>query len=227
MNPMNAHVQTHATADQDASTAAYLSALCDGEISAQELQALLADEGMPPEAYGQWHSYQVIGAALRAEMPAVSSTDPARFLAGVRAGMHTDAVRPLAVSATPVQVTPTSLSAANESVFRWKLVAGFASLAAVTAVAWQLLVSVGDVSSPQLVQAPTSTPPAVVPVLAERQPSNETAPQTLSVGTDRGVIIRDAGLERLLAEHRQHGGMSALQNPTGFIRNATYDADAR
>ena len=49
----------------------------------------------------------------------------------------------------------------------------------------------------------------------------------MAVDTRQGTVIRDAGLERLLAEHRQHGGMSALQNPTGFIRNATYDADAR
>jgi sigma-E factor negative regulatory protein RseA len=40
-------------------------------------------------------------------------------------------------------------------------------------------------------------------------------------------VIRDAQLEALLAEHRQHGGMSALQTPTGFIRNATYDAAGR
>ncbi|MBC7954750.1 MAG: hypothetical protein H7Y33_02615 [Cytophagales bacterium] len=56
------------------------------------------------------------------------------------------------------------------------------------------------------------------------------APSTASpvvVSTDRGVLIRDAQLEALLAEHRQHGGMSALQMPSGFIRNATYDAGGR
>ena len=42
-----------------------------------------------------------------------------------------------------------------------------------------------------------------------------------------GRILAEMEVEALLAEHRQHGGMSALQNPTGFIRNATYDTDAR
>ena len=37
----------------------------------------------------------------------------------------------------------------------------------------------------------------------------------------------DEVLEALLAEHRQHGGMSALQMPSGFIRNATYEAAGR
>jgi sigma-E factor negative regulatory protein RseA len=49
----------------------------------------------------------------------------------------------------------------------------------------------------------------------------------VAVSTGQGVVIRDARLEELLAEHRQHGGMSALQMPTGFIRGATYDASDR
>ena len=47
------------------------------------------------------------------------------------------------------------------------------------------------------------------------------------VSTSQGTLIRDPALERQLAEHRQHGGVSAFQTSTGFIRNATYDADAR
>lgn len=50
---------------------------------------------------------------------------------------------------------------------------------------------------------------------------------SVAVNTGQGVLIRDAQLEALLAEHRQHGGMSALQTPSGFIRNATYDAAGR
>ena len=49
----------------------------------------------------------------------------------------------------------------------------------------------------------------------------------VAVNTGQGVVIRDAQLEALLAEHRQHGGMSALQMPSGFIRNATYEAAGR
>ena len=38
-------------------------------------------------------------------------------------------------------------------------------------------------------------------------------------------VLRDARLEQLLAEHRQYGGMSALQMPAGFLRDATHTAD--
>jgi sigma-E factor negative regulatory protein RseA len=44
------------------------------------------------------------------------------------------------------------------------------------------------------------------------------------VQTAQGQVLRDVRLEELLAEHRQYGGMSALQMPAGFLRNATYDA---
>ena len=40
-------------------------------------------------------------------------------------------------------------------------------------------------------------------------------------------LLRDARLEQLLTDHRQFAGQSALQGPTGFIRNATYDASER
>ena len=65
--------------------------------------------------------------------------------------------------------------------------------------------------------------PAIAPVVA-----NATTPSSaVVVNTGQGPLIRDARLEELLAEHRQNGSMSALQMPTGFIRNATYDAAGR
>jgi sigma-E factor negative regulatory protein RseA len=41
------------------------------------------------------------------------------------------------------------------------------------------------------------------------------------------VMIRDPQLDALLAAHRQFGGTSALQMPTGFLRNATFEEGAR
>jgi sigma-E factor negative regulatory protein RseA len=49
----------------------------------------------------------------------------------------------------------------------------------------------------------------------------------LAINTRQGVLLRDAELEALMAEHRQHGGVSALQMPAGFLRNATFDSNAR
>jgi sigma-E factor negative regulatory protein RseA len=40
-------------------------------------------------------------------------------------------------------------------------------------------------------------------------------------------MIRDPQIDALLAAHRQFGGTSALQAPTGFLRNATFEEGAR
>jgi len=37
------------------------------------------------------------------------------------------------------------------------------------------------------------------------------------------LMIRDPQLDALLAAHRQMGGTTALQMPSGFLRNATFD----
>ena len=36
-------------------------------------------------------------------------------------------------------------------------------------------------------------------------------------------MVRDARLEELLAAHKQFGATSALQEPSGFLRNATFE----
>ena len=93
--------------------------------------------------------------------------------------------------------------AANASVFRWKLAAGFASIAAVAAVGWQVL----------LVQAPT----AIAPQLAQTA-----APNVVAVAAQDGktVMLRDPNLDALLTLHEQYGTRPSLQVPAEFLRNA-------
>jgi sigma-E factor negative regulatory protein RseA len=40
-------------------------------------------------------------------------------------------------------------------------------------------------------------------------------------------MIRDPRLDELLAAHKQFGGASALQQPAGFLRNATFQPAGR
>jgi sigma-E factor negative regulatory protein RseA len=100
---------------------------------------------------------------------------------------------------------------ANDSSYRWKLLAAVASVAAVLAVSWGII-STGDNggNAPQLVQ---SAPP-VLPDVALAT----VVPQ---------VMLRDPHLDALLAAHKQFGGTSALQMPAGFLRNATFEGPAR
>lgn len=212
---------SHATTPAD-SHAECLSALCDGDISATELEALMNE---PAHVLCErWHAYQVIGSVLRGDEPVVAARASADFLSGVRAGLAAEVMPAPALSPAPLASVASASPAANDSIFRWKLVAGLASVAAVAAVGWNVLLTAPGAAMPAA-QLARSADPAASPVLVTTAATE--AGQTVLVDTRQGRLIRDVGLERLLAEHRQHGGMSALQNPTGFIRNATYDADAR
>ncbi|MBL0919796.1 MAG: sigma-E factor negative regulatory protein [Hydrogenophaga sp.] len=204
-----------------------VSALCDGALSAQEFDELLAhcrdDDGVP----ARWHGYQLIGEVLRGQPSVLPACSPSAFLDRLHAGLKSETPAPRAPLVSPMpQVRG---AAANDAVFRWKLVSGLASVVAVAAIGWNLLVVTEPAARGAAELAQSVPAAAVVPVAAAvpaaAVPAAESRPVVVS--TPQGQVIRDAALERLLAEHRQHGGMSAFQTSTGFIRNATYDADAR
>lgn len=202
-----------------------LSAMVDSELDARGCDALLGS--LESDALSNWHAYQVIGDVLRGHPDPTGNRSATDFLAAVRLGLEDNDVR---VTAQPRPVVNVAVAtsgagrrdAANDAVFRWKLVAGFASLAAVMAVSWSVVSgSNGAAAGAQLA---SNAPAAVTTTAATAAPAVNVP---VAVSTGQGVLIRDAQLEALLAEHRQHGGMSALQMPSGFIRNATYEAAGR
>jgi len=91
---------------------------------------------------------------------------------------------------------------------------GCASVAAFAAVTWSVLGTAPGIApvSPQLASAPVSRQEVDATVLAR---------------SSAGVMLRDARLDELLAAHRQFGGATALQNPAGFLRNATFEGSSR
>jgi sigma-E factor negative regulatory protein RseA len=214
-----------------------LSALADGELRTDDewAQCLAAADSGDAEWTTRLAGYQVIGDVLRGTNPVLGAQKPTDFLAGVRTRLAAEEVRPTPAPALrPVAATTSAVTghvrapAANDAVFRWKLVAGFASLAAVMAVSWTLLgTSPGSTGSPtgggQM--ALLSNPQGAAQVQTAGAASQ--TGQDVLVNTPQGMVIRDAQLEERLAEHRQYGGMSALQMPAGFLRNATYDAPGR
>ncbi len=108
----------------------------------------------------------------------------------------------------PTVVVGHNATAANDS--RWKLVAGFASVAAVGAMAWALVAQPRGESA--LV---ASTSPAT-------QAAGELVAQPVLVGGQSAVMLRDAAVMERLAQHRQLGhGM--LHGNAGFLRNATFE----
>jgi len=104
--------------------------------------------------------------------------------------------------------------AANDGAFRWKMVAGVASVAAFAAVGWSVLATGAS---------PAFTTPAQLAI----SPQQSGDSVTVLTRAEPGVMIRDPKLDELLAAHRQFGGASALQSSAGFLRSATFEGPAR
>lgn len=210
------------TMNDDAMMREHLSALADGELRGEEFVRTMAYAGTH-EGQASWRLYHLIGDAMRSS-EAVRAADPA-LLERLREQLALEP-RPGGATAATVlaQVAPPAGdaaraqdAAANASVFRWKLAAGFASLAAVAALGWNAYVGLGGEAAPQGAQLAAAQPAALAPALVAANGGPE-GPQ---------IMIRDPRLDELLAAHKQFGSTSALQMPAGFLRNATFEAPAR
>lgn len=193
-------------------TSELMSALADGQLGGEDFAAALHASRHDDSAAACWDTYHLIGDALRSSH-GVRGADPA-FLnrlnqrlaqeLALGAGPHFAGSAQPVVQDSPLALPPHRGEAANDGDFRWKVVAGFASLAAVSAIAWNAASLLAPASAPQLAQAPAPQ-------------------QVVVVASPQGPVVRDARLEELLAAHKQLGGTSALQEPSGFLRNATFE----
>ncbi len=204
----------------DPLTCELLSALADGELAGAEFAvAFEACQRDGDAAFASWSAYHLIGDVLRSPVSGLRAAD-AQFLARFNQRFNQRLNQPLGGQAyaqdskaysaglepvaQKIQPAMVRRAASNDGSFRWKLVAGFASLAAVASVVWNISGLSSPASTAQLAQAQ-------VPL------------QQVFVASPQGPVLRDARLEELLAAHRQLGGRSALQEPSGFLRNATFE----
>lgn len=188
-----------------------ISAMADGQLQGEAFARGVEVAAGDPVALEAWHTYHLIGDVLRSGELA-AGTVPSAFLGRLQIRLQQEqslAARPQADDRFAPTVTPEAAQrvAANEASFRWKLVAGFASLAAMAAIGWTVAGSFAG--KPEQAQ------------LASVQG------HTVVTGSERGAMIRDPRLDEFLAAHRQLGGASALQTPAGFLRNATFEGPAR
>jgi len=184
-----------------------ISALADGQLRGEAFARGVEAAALDPAALEAWHTYHLIGDVLRSgELTA--GTMPTAFLGRLQLRLQQEQ-KLAAVGQLPVPEVPVRRQeAANDSSFRWKLVAGFASLAAMAAIGWT--VAGGLAAKPEQGQLATGA-----------------GEKTILAGTERGPMIRDPQLDEFLAAHRQLGGASALQMPAGFLRNATFEGPNR
>ena len=200
-----------------------VSALMDGQLSGA--QAAMAVQSMAStEARECWHVYHLVGDVLRSTDLAACGHDAA-FVARLAARLQheTPAFEALPALAKPA-MPDVARPAANDGVFRWKLVAGLASFAAVAAIGWGALGSIGPQPGAGA-QLARSAAPAVgtTQVMALAAP----VPAASQAADMAPVMLRDARLDELLAAHRQTVGASALGNAAGFLRNATFEGPGR
>jgi sigma-E factor negative regulatory protein RseA len=179
-----------------------VSTLVDGEF---EMPVDL--NNLDGSIHADWNVYQTIGEVIRAPRSdatvAIYGADPA-FLQRLAQRLDKEKIQPpTAVSA--YLVAKPQPAAANDSTFRWKLVAGLASFGAMAAVGWSLV----------------GVPATLPEQLAKTAPGTE-----LVVASPQGLMVRDTRLEELLSAHKQLGGTS-LQAPSGFLRHAGFESTNR
>lgn len=187
-----------------------ISALADGQLRGPAFTDAVQAVCSGGEAMTSWHAYHVIGDVLRSA-DAGAGRPASEFVARFNARLAQE---------QPVSPAPAVLAAqqrapaANDETFRWKLVAGVASFAAVGAIGWSMVAGGSAAPQAQLASATARQAPASAATVLTRSESG-------------AVMIRDAKLDELLAAHRQLAGASALQMPAGFVRSATFENHGR
>ena len=194
-----------------------ISALVDGQLRGEEFGCAVDHLFATDKARDAWDTYHRVGEVMRSGHTQLRAHDPA-FVQRLRQKISADATELVASDALLTraewQKSSVPVSAANDH--WWRRVAGLASVALVGVLAWQGYQWVGErgqsVAAPQLAQLPAQA--AASAVLADGSGAAE-------------VMLRDSRLDALLAAHRQFGGTSALQMPSGFLRNATFEEGNR
>jgi sigma-E factor negative regulatory protein RseA len=224
--------------DSSIERAERVSALTDGQLHGDEFAQALADLAQSEEARAHWGVYHLVGEAMRSAGPHVRPHDP-DFVKRLRQRMMETTIEIVAIDATPVSAVGQKhikITSANDA--RWRRVVGLASVALVSVLAWQGLplrntteVPVGHLAQNANVPTVASVSPSDAGRLKQRPAGRPLlradGTSALAASPEPSLMIRDPQLDALLAAQRQYGGASALQVPSVFLRNATFEASGR
>lgn len=196
-----------------------LSALADSHLTLAECIAALDACEQDSALFDKWNAYHLVGDVLRSSASGVALGADMAFVGQVQQRLASEtlpAERVLRSDSTPrfqsaeleialaqVGTTARRQNPANDGNFRWKMAAGFASLAAVGAIAWGTFGTLSRTDAPQFAM--------------------DKGQEQVLVASPMGPMVRDARLEEQLADHRQLGSAATLQMPSGFFRNAAFE----
>lgn len=230
-----------------------LSSLVDGEVDVTEVAHLCSGWKEEESARRAWHTYQLIGDALRSDELATSPSRDCAFMERLRQRLAAEPV----VLAPQEQIAElheeqVALSAAGGSWHgmprRWRIpVTAAASVLAVTGVLMVARVSgllpadtpngatlaqqnapgIRAAAAPQALAAAPSSRLQTVSTQTGSAPASDldsTQPQTVIANRK---LIRDARLDQYLAAHKEFGGSTAFGVPSGFLRSATSESRDR
>jgi len=194
-----------------------LSELVDGEADDGAVARVCAAWSDDESLREAWHTYHLIGDALRSDDLAASAAHDAQFLRELRARLAREPVV-LAPQRYGRAEQPAANVASARRALRWS--APIAVAAGFVAVAGALLVtqSPQTQSGPALASGSAAADVRSVAALPALAADAANEPPVVPAG-DR--LIRDARLDRYLAAHKQFDGSSALGVPSGFLRSAT------
>ncbi len=203
-----------------------LSALVDGELSGSAATQTLDWLTSEDAAQIRWNTYHLLGEVMRSGEASTLAREAA-FLQRLSNALalepepvrSNDAIKKEAALARHqgvIALNDVKNTAANDATFHWRWVGGVAALLALVVVSWQgLNAGLAAGAGPQLAQVivPTGQSLAALPLVAASDGAS--------------LMIRDPQLDAFLAAHKQFGGTSAFQKPSGFMSNAVFEGAPR
>lgn len=190
-----------------------VSLLVDGRLRGAQFGRTVERLEASADARQAWDSYHLIGEVMRSGPSQARGHNPA-FVQRLLNQISLEATNNVAIDAISIRPEGEKASKARAANDGWWLrIAGIASVALVGVLAWQGYLLMGQ-PAVTLASSPATGNPA-------------TAPVAMASVEASGNMLRDPRLDALMAAHRQFGGTSALQMPSGFLRNATFDEGKR
>lgn len=188
--------------------ASRLSAMVDGESSADEQTLLLQQWRSDESTRRDWHLYHLVGDVMRSEDLAQRPSTDLQFLVGLRERL----------AAEPVVLAPQALTRPERAGWGRNALRRARRWSAPAAVAAGVL-SVSGVAVMMRGQVPLGGEPQLLAVASGTAPA-ASAPSALSAAPGAqaggGVLVRDPALDRYLELHRQQARTASLAAPDGF-----------
>lgn len=208
-----------------------LSALVDGEASELELRRLLKESEVDPDLRNSWRSYQLIGAALRDDLPVGHYSDTS---SSIFAAIENEP----ALNVATGEGVKSKLSMLWSSLGRVAIAASVAGAVVVGVQSYQSPISPDSVVASSSLSAPSGLPAGYgAPAIAARTVS---APGYVSPAVERQVsfvprqgqsveqnVQLQAYLNHLMLEHAEHAALNASRGMMPFARVAELDTRDR